>query len=168
MNRIHTSAANHLFWQLPSWSKSNWGQIGFHLPDLIYLFLQALVLLSGFIIMLLLQFEIAPSFTASLKNLFGWPGADGLASSMSTSIDLLPLPLSCQYNLSWLEWEAIQYIGESLVNWSDLSFIFPRGSGLFFVQKKFGSLWQCIDYRSLNNITAKNKYLLQASPGYCF
>jgi hypothetical protein len=36
----------------------------------------------------------------------------------------------------------------------------PWGSPVLFVKKKDGSLIMCIDYRSLNEITIKNKYLL--------
>lgn len=34
------------------------------------------------------------------------------------------------------------------------------GAGFFFVEKKDGSLWPCIDYRGLNDITVKNRYPL--------
>ena len=36
----------------------------------------------------------------------------------------------------------------------------PWGSPVFFVKKKDGSLQMCIDYRSLNKVTIKNKYPL--------
>lgn len=35
---------------------------------------------------------------------------------------------------------------------------FPVGASFFFVGKKDGTLWPCIDYRKLNDITIKNKY----------
>jgi hypothetical protein len=31
---------------------------------------------------------------------------------------------------------------------------------VFFVKKKDGSMWLCIDYRELNRVTIKNKYPL--------
>ena len=31
---------------------------------------------------------------------------------------------------------------------------------MLFVKKKDGTLWLCIDYRQLNRLTVKNKYLL--------
>jgi hypothetical protein len=36
----------------------------------------------------------------------------------------------------------------------------PYGAPVLFVQKKDGSQRMCVDYRSLNDVTAKNKYLL--------
>jgi hypothetical protein len=36
----------------------------------------------------------------------------------------------------------------------------PWGAPVLFVQKKDGSQWMCVDYRSLNDVTIKNKYPL--------
>jgi hypothetical protein len=36
----------------------------------------------------------------------------------------------------------------------------PWGSPVLFVRKKYGSMRMCIDYRSLNAVTIKNKYPL--------
>ena len=36
----------------------------------------------------------------------------------------------------------------------------PWGSLVLFVKKKDGTLWMCIDYRKINKVTVKNKYLL--------
>ena len=36
----------------------------------------------------------------------------------------------------------------------------PWGSPILFVKKKDMSMWMCIDYRSLNAVTIKNKYPL--------
>jgi hypothetical protein len=36
----------------------------------------------------------------------------------------------------------------------------PWGVSVLFLQKKEGSQGMCVDYRSLNDVTVKNKYLL--------
>ena len=36
----------------------------------------------------------------------------------------------------------------------------PWGVPVLFVKKKDGTLWMCIDYRQINKVTVKNKYLL--------
>jgi hypothetical protein len=36
----------------------------------------------------------------------------------------------------------------------------PWGASVLFVQKKYGSQGMCVDYRSLNEVIVKNKYLL--------
>jgi hypothetical protein len=36
----------------------------------------------------------------------------------------------------------------------------PWGAPVLFVEKKDGTQWMCIDYRSLNEVTIKNKYPL--------
>ena len=36
----------------------------------------------------------------------------------------------------------------------------PWGASILFVKKKDGSLRLCVDYRKLNRVTMKNKYLL--------
>ena len=36
----------------------------------------------------------------------------------------------------------------------------PWGAPVLFIRKKDGTLRMCIDYRQLNRVTVKNKYLL--------
>nr|GFC24519.1 putative reverse transcriptase domain-containing protein [Tanacetum cinerariifolium] len=47
---------------------------------------------------------------------------------------------------------------------SDKGFIRPSsspwGAPVLFIKKKDGSFWMCIDYRELNKLTVKNRYLL--------
>lgn len=80
------------------------------------------------------------------------------------SIDPLPgsgLPSSRLFNLSHPEREALEkYIHDS--SWAGVIHpsSSPLGAQFFFVQKKDGTARLCIDYRGLNNITAKNKYSL--------
>ena len=49
------------------------------------------------------------------------------------------------------ELQEVGYIRPSLSPW---------GAPVLFVTKKDGSMRMCIDYRSLNEVTIKNKYLL--------
>ena len=80
------------------------------------------------------------------------------------AIDLLPgapLPVGQLYNLSVPEKETMRnYVSESLASGIIRLSSSPVAAGFFFVAKKDGSLWPCIDYRQLNSITVKNKYPL--------
>ena len=38
--------------------------------------------------------------------------------------------------------------------------VFPWGVPVLFIKKKDGTLRMCIDYRQINKVTMKNKYLL--------
>jgi len=79
-------------------------------------------------------------------------------------IDLLHdnQPISIpQYHMAPMELKELK---EQLKDLLDKSFIRPSvspwGAPILFVHKKDGSLWMCIDYRQLNRVTIKNKYLL--------
>ena len=80
------------------------------------------------------------------------------------SIELLPSttpPRERLYSLSAPERLAMdKYIGESLVAGLIQPSSSPSGAGFFFVEKKDRSLRPCIDYRGLNKITVKNRYIL--------
>ncbi|KAI3353703.1 hypothetical protein L3Q82_004945 [Scortum barcoo] len=79
---------------------------------------------------------------------------------LSSSI-LLPSGKRRLYNLSRLEQEAMEhYIKDSLAAGIIHPSTSPLGAGFFFVKKKDSSLWPCIDFRGLTNITVKNKYPL--------
>lgn len=53
-----------------------------------------------------------------------------------------------------------RYIHDSLVAGIIRPSSSPAGVGFFFVEKKDGSLWPCIDYQGLNDIKVKNCYPL--------
>lgn len=57
-----------------------------------------------------------------------------------------------------------KYINESLQAGMIRPSASPAGAGFFFVGKKHGSVRPCINYRGLNKITIKNKYLLSLMP----
>lgn len=76
-----------------------------------------------------------------------------------------PLPYGRLYNLSEPETKALKaYIDDSLKKWFIRPSTFPIGAGIFFVGKKDGGLRPCVDYRSLNDITKKNRYPLPLIP----
>ena len=58
----------------------------------------------------------------------------------------------------------LKELKEQLVELLDKGFICPSaspwGAPILFVKKKDGSMRLCIDYRELNRVTIKNKYLL--------
>ncbi|GKF84069.1 hypothetical protein Tco_0248967, partial [Tanacetum coccineum] len=58
----------------------------------------------------------------------------------------------------------MEELSTQLQDLSDKGFIRPSsspwGAPVFFVKKKDGSFQMCIDYRELNKLTVKNRYLL--------
>lgn len=58
---------------------------------------------------------------------------------------------------AWMSGHGEVYLGIFAAGIISLS-SFPVGANFFFVRKKDGTLWPCIDYRKLNDITIKNKY----------
>ena len=80
------------------------------------------------------------------------------------AINLIPgftIPKGRLYSISGPEKEAMRdYIDSSLKAGLIRPSSSPAGAGFFFVAKKDGSLRPCIDYRSLNDITIKNRYPL--------
>nr|GEX16387.1 reverse transcriptase domain-containing protein [Tanacetum cinerariifolium] len=79
-------------------------------------------------------------------------------------IDLIPraaLVARAPYRLAPSE---MKELSEQLQELSDKGFIRPSsspwGAPVLFVKKKDGSFRMCIDYRKLNKLTAKNRYLL--------
>jgi hypothetical protein len=79
-------------------------------------------------------------------------------------IDLLPgtAPISKRpYRMSV---EELKELKKKLTELQEAGYIHPSsspwGAPVLFVQKKDGSQRMCVDYRSLNDVTVKNKYLL--------
>jgi hypothetical protein len=71
------------------------------------------------------------------------------------------LPFGPIYNLSQNELAVFwKYLDENLAKNFILYSRFPKGTPIFFVKKKNGSLRMCVDYRGLNKITIKNQYPL--------
>jgi predicted aspartyl protease len=79
-------------------------------------------------------------------------------------IDLLPrtAPISkCPYQMFI---EELQELKKQLMELQEAGYIRPSsspwGASVLFVQKKDGSQRMCVDYRSLNDVTINNKYML--------
>jgi hypothetical protein len=79
-------------------------------------------------------------------------------------IDLLPgtAPISKWTYRMFVE--ELKELKKHLTELQEAGYIHPSsspwGAPVLFVQKKDGSQWMCVDYRSLNDVTVKNKYPL--------
>lgn len=86
----------------------------------------------------------------------GWPSH----RPYNCGIELLPSTMAPQsriYPLLWTDHRATEdYLQEALQQ----GYICPATcyDGIFFVEKKDGALWACIDYEDLNNISVKCPY----------
>ncbi|KAK3544517.1 hypothetical protein QTP86_014096 [Hemibagrus guttatus] len=84
------------------------------------------------------------------------------------AIDLIPgepVPRGRIYSLSLPEEKAMEkYIMEGLAQGYIRPSTSPAASSFFFVAKKDGGLWPCIDYQALNKITVKFRYPLPLVP----
>ena len=70
-------------------------------------------------------------------------------------------PFRKLYNMSEKELKALKdYIDNMLGKGFICASNLPAGAPVLFVKKKDRSLWLCIDYQALNNITRKNQYPL--------
>jgi hypothetical protein len=79
-------------------------------------------------------------------------------------IDLLPGTASISKQPYRMSVEELKELKKQLTELQEAGYICPSsspwGASVLFVQKKDGSQRMCVDYRSLNDVTVKNKYLL--------
>jgi hypothetical protein len=79
-------------------------------------------------------------------------------------IDLLPGTASISKRPYRMSVKELKELKKQLTELQEVGYIRPSsspcGAPILFVQKKDGSQGMCVDYRSLNDITVKTKYLL--------
>jgi hypothetical protein len=79
-------------------------------------------------------------------------------------IDLLPGTAPISKRPYMISVEELKELKKQLTELQEARYIRPSsspwGAPVLFVQKKDGSQWMCVDYRSLNDVTVKNKYPL--------
>jgi hypothetical protein len=79
-------------------------------------------------------------------------------------IDLLPETAPISKRSYKMSVEELKELRKQLTKLQEAGYIRPNfspcGAPVLFVQKKDGSQRMCVDYRSLNDVTVKNKYLL--------
>jgi hypothetical protein len=79
-------------------------------------------------------------------------------------IDLLPWTAPFSKRPYRMSVEELKELKKQLTELQEAGYIRPSsspwGAPVLFVQKKDGSQRMCVDYRSLNDVTVKNKYLL--------
>ena len=76
-------------------------------------------------------------------------------------IDSQQPPYGPIYSLGPVELDTLKaYIETNLANGFIKLSKSPTGTPILFDQKSDGSLWLCVNYRSLNNLTIKNRYPL--------
>jgi hypothetical protein len=79
-------------------------------------------------------------------------------------IDLLPGTAPISKRPYWMSVEELKELKKQLTELQEAGYIHlsssPWGAPVLFVQKKDGLQRMCVDYRSLNDVTIKNKYPL--------
>ena len=85
----------------------------------------------------------------------------GINNHLIDLIDDKQPPYGPIYSLGLVELETLKtYIETNLANGFIRPSKSPAGAPILFIRKKDGSLRLCVDYRGLNNLTIKNRYLL--------
>jgi hypothetical protein len=79
-------------------------------------------------------------------------------------IDLLPGTIPISKRPYMMSVEELKELKKKLIESQEVGYIrsdsSPCGAPVLFVQKKDGSQGMCVDYRTLNDVTVKNKYPL--------
>jgi hypothetical protein len=79
-------------------------------------------------------------------------------------IDLLPGTAPISKRSYMMSVEELKELKKQLTELQEAGYIRPSsspcGAPVLFVQKKDGLQGMCVDYRTLNDVTVKNKYLL--------
>ena len=108
-----------------------------------------------------------PAEYSDYSNLFSAENAVELPENTGMNEHAIELEKSKQppfgpiYSLGPVELETLKtYIETNLANGFIRPSKSPAGAPIFFDRKPDGSLRLCVDYRGLNNITIKNRYLL--------
>ncbi len=105
-----------------------------------------------------------PSDYANLAEAFSKAKATQLPTHQSSdcAIELLPGTTTSKgriFKLSQPETESVRtYIEEELAKGFIVPSKYPASAEFFFVKKREGTIWPCMDYRGLNDITAKFQY----------
>ena len=108
-----------------------------------------------------------PSEYANYTNVFSpnsaaeFPEHTGINNHPIDLIDDKQPPYGPIYSLRPVELETLKtYIKTNLANGFIRPSKSPAGAPILFIRKRDGSLWLCVDYQGLNNLTIKNRYPL--------
>ena len=89
------------------------------------------------------------------------PVHTGINNHAIKLVDSQQPPYGPIYSLGPVELKTLKtYIETNLANGFIRPSKFPDGTPILFDRKSNGSLWLCVDYRGLNNLTIKNRYPL--------
>ncbi len=107
-----------------------------------------------------------PKAYRDLANVFPTSNANSLPTHRdeSQAIELEPgktLPFGLLYNISGYQLKTLrEYIDENLANWFIRPLKSSAGAPVLFTPQCDRTLWLCFDYRRLNSMTIKNRYLV--------
>ena len=94
------------------------------------------------------------------EELLGFPPKREVDLSIEVVQGTIPISRAPYYmaptKLKELKTQLWELLDKGIVRLS----VSPWGATILFVKRKDGTLWICIDYRQINNVTVKNKYPL--------